>query len=355
MPILGSIDSADFTATVAVTQNSTTVTKGSADTIVAGDIIVLDGVQYYTKVVEGNTITLGKAYAAATNATLAANKVQRRTAPKALADFLLSGGTSAASTTSIVGVSRTEAQLSENKARGISSPGWWAYRTYIDAAGATRHKAELITAYKDGSAFSGDFTDDTIAADITSLITISSQPANATVYFPAGAVGTFTSNGAADGSRTAGTYTVTDAAGSASGAGADFTVVVAANGTPTVTLVSGGTGYVDNETITIADASLGGGGGAAVVLTVTAATAANTFSVTASSTGSGASITYQWQVSTNSGTNFTDVSGGTNQTLALTGLTAAENGNQYRVKLNNGIGGAELNSNAATLTTVSNA
>ena len=355
MPILGSIDSADFTATVAVTNNSATVTKGSADTIVAGDIIVLDGVQYYTKVVEGNTITLGKVYAGSTNASLAANKVQRRTAPKALADFLLSGGTSAASTTSIVGVSRTEAQLTENKARGISSPGWWAYRTYIDAAGATRHKAELITSYKDGSAFSGDFTDDTIAGDVTSLITISSQPANATVYFPAGAVGTFTSNGAADGSRTAGTYTVTDAAGSASGAGADFTVVVAANGTQTVTLVSGGTGYVDNETITIADASLGGGGGAAVVLTVTAATAANTFSVTASSTGSGASITYQWQVSTNSGTNFTDVSGGTNQTLALTGLTATENGNQYRVKVNNSIGGVEVISNAATLTTVSNA
>jgi hypothetical protein len=74
--------------------------------------------------------------------------------------------------------------------------------------------------------------------------------------------------GTPDGSRTAGTYTVTDAAGSASGAGADFTVVVAANGTPTFTLVSGGTGYVNDETITIADSLLGGGGGAAVVLTV---------------------------------------------------------------------------------------
>jgi len=79
---------------------------------------------------------------------------------------------------------------------------------------------------------------------------------------------TFTSNGAADGSRTAGTYTVTDAAGSASGTGADFTVVVAVDGTPTVTLVSGGTGYVNSETITIADSSLGSGGGATVVLTV---------------------------------------------------------------------------------------
>ena len=84
------------------------------------------------------------------------------------------------------------------------------------------------------------------------------------------AVGTFTSNGGADGSRTAGTYTVNDAAGNASGSGADFTVVVAANGTPTVNHVSGsGSGYAVGETITIPDSSLGGGGGANVVLTIT--------------------------------------------------------------------------------------
>ena len=262
MPILGSIDSADFTATVAVENGTTTVTKGNADTIVAGDIIVLDGVQYYTKVVEGNTITLGKAYAGSTNATLAANKVQRRTAPKALADFLLSNGTSTASTTSIVGVSQAEAQLSENKARGISSPGWWAYRTYIDAAGATRHKAELITSYKDGSAFSGDFTDDTIAGDVTSLITIDTQPANQ-------------------------------------------------------------------------DTS---GGGA-------------TFTVAASSTGSGASLTYQWQKLDVTGGAWEDVSGATSSSLALTGQTASETGDKYRVKVNNSIGGVEvITDGAATLT-----
>ena len=122
--------------------------------------------------------------------------------------------------------------------------------------------------------------------------------ANVTTFAPAGAVATFSDNGGADGSRTAGTYTVTNAAGNSSGTGADFTVVVAANGTPTITLVSGGTGYADNETITIADSSLGGGGGAAVTVTVTAAaTAAATFTLSgASSTGSGASLTYQWHL-----------------------------------------------------------
>ena len=91
-------------------------------------------------------------------------------------------------------------------------------------------------------------------------------------------VGSFTSNGSADGSRVAGTYTITDAAGSGSGAGADFTVVVSANGTPTVSHVTGsGVGYAVGETITIADSSLGNGGAANVVLTVTSVVTGLTF------------------------------------------------------------------------------
>ena len=91
-------------------------------------------------------------------------------------------------------------------------------------------------------------------------------------------VGTFTSNGSADSSRTAGTYTITDAAGNGSGTGADFTVVVSGDGTPTVDHVSGsGAGYAVGETITIDDALLGGGGGANVVLTVTSVTTGLSF------------------------------------------------------------------------------
>ena len=168
----------------------------------------------------------------------------------------------------IVFIDDTEAQLAENKARGVGSPGWYSFFTYTDMHGNTRYKAEHLVSIAGPEANASETqSDDTIGADITSVITPGTV-ADATTYAPAGAVAVFSSNGAADGSRTAGTYTVTNAAGSSSGTGADFTVVVAANGTPTVTLVSGGTGYADNETITIADASLGGGGGAAVVVTV---------------------------------------------------------------------------------------
>ena len=254
----------------------------------------------------------------------------------------------------IVFIDDTEAQLAENKARGVGSPGWYSFFTYTDMHGNTRYKTEQLVSITDPEANASETqSDDTIGADITSVITPGTV-ANVTTFAPAGAVATFSDIGGADGSRTAGTYTVTNAAGNSSGTGADFTVVVAANGTPTITLVSGGTGYADSETITIADASLGGGGGAAVTVTVTAAaTAAATFTLSgASSTGSGASLTYQWQRAEPGSSNFKDLSGKTSvNTGSLTGLsTAADNGAKYRCVVNNSIGGVTKISTAGTLT-----
>ena len=439
MAVFGTIDGKAFGNTVAVTQNDATVTKNANDAINVGDILELINVPYIVKQVNSTTsIELHKPYVAATNNSLGASSAVRRTAPKAVAEYVIKGGDSNAY--DLVFADATEQSLAVNRKRGITSPGWWLYRSFTDVEGTTRHKAECIAFVNmAASAAVGDDADDSILGDFNSVISISSQPASATTYTPAGAVGTFSHNGAANGSRTAGTYTVTNAAGSASGTGADFTVVVAANGTPTVTLVSGGTGYVDNETITIADSSLGGGGGAAVVVTVTAkATAAHTFSVTAASTGQAAAfdgaanagatgsrtagtyaisatggtgsgatfsvviaangsatitltnggggytdndtltlsrtgayggasditvkgnginngtITYQWQKRNSSSGRFSNVSGATNQTLALTSQVAANNGNQFRVRVNNGIGATEVVSSTATLTLVDN-
>ena len=439
MAVFGTIDGKAFGNTVAVTQNDATVTKNANDAINVGDILELINVPYIVKQVNSTTsIELHKPYVAATNNSLGASSAVRRTAPKAVAEYVIKGGDSNAY--DLVFADATEQSLAVNRKRGITSPGWWLYRSFTDVEGTTRHKAECIAFVNmAASAAVGDDADDSILGDFNSVIAISSQPASATTYTPAGAVGTFSHNGAANGSRTAGTYTITNLAGSGSGSGADFTVVVAANGTPTVTLVSGGTGYVDNETITIADSSLGGGGGAAVVVTVTAkATAAHTFSVTAASTGQAAAfdgaanagatgsrtagtyaitatggtgsgatfsvviaangsasitmtnggggytdndtltlsrtgtyggasnvtvnvnginngtLTYQWQKRTSSSGRFSNVSGATNATLALTSQVAANNGNQFRVKVNNGVGATEVVSNTATLTVVDN-
>ncbi|MEO6404303.1 MAG: hypothetical protein ABIY51_04080, partial [Ferruginibacter sp.] len=70
-----------------------------------------------------------------------------------------------------------------------------------------------------------------------------------------------------------------------------------------------------------------------------------TFSVTATGTG----LTYQWQISTNSGGTWTNITGANSATLNLGAATFAMNGNQYRVVLN-GTCTTNLNSSAATLT-----
>ena len=64
----------------------------------------------------------------------------------------------------------TEATIPANRARGLTAPGWWKYRTYTDASGDTRHKAEHLVSFKDAPTVSAD-TDDRYAAD--SIVTLS--------------------------------------------------------------------------------------------------------------------------------------------------------------------------------------
>lgn len=68
---------------------------------------------------------------------------------------------------------------------------------------------------------------------------------------------------AADGSRTAGTYTGVTGTTSGSGTAGTFHIVVAAGGAVTsVKVITPGNKWAVNDTITITDANLGGGGGA---------------------------------------------------------------------------------------------
>lgn len=243
-----------------------------------------------------------------------------------------------------------EATLPENRLRGLTAPGWWEYFTYTDASGNTRHKAQHLVAFKDAPANTADL-DDAVAADVASAITISGQPANQSTSTPAGGILTVDTIGAADALRAAGTYTIgaSDYLTEAAGTGATFTVVVDGTGAATVTVDDAGSGFVVDETITIDDADLGNGGAADLTFDVaTVATAAATFSVTASATTG--SLVYQWQRRTSSTAKWTNISGATSASLALTGLTTASNGYQYRVKITSSAGAEEVISNAATLT-----
>jgi extracellular elastinolytic metalloproteinase len=65
---------------------------------------------------------------------------------------------------------------------------------------------------------------------------------------------------------------------------------------------------------------------------------------------SGAGLTYQWQLSTNSGGTWTNIGGATNATYSTGATTFAMNGNQYRCIISNGVCPTPGTTNAATLT-----
>lgn len=177
MAIFGKIDAATFSNNVAVTNGDATVTKNAADTVAQGDILELGGVAYVVAQVTSTTaIELHKAYAGSTNAALSG--AVRRTAPKAVAEFVVKGGDSRSR--DLVFVDDTEQAVAANKARGIWGPGWWLYESYTTAAGDTRHKAECIAFVHATAAAAGDDADDTIVADVLETITIGTQPADQT-------------------------------------------------------------------------------------------------------------------------------------------------------------------------------
>ena len=79
----------------------------------------------------------------------------------------------------VVFIDAVEATLAENTERGLNAPGWWQYTSYTDASGATRHKAQHLAAFKSAPANTAD-SDDAIAADVASAITIGTDVANVT-------------------------------------------------------------------------------------------------------------------------------------------------------------------------------
>jgi hypothetical protein len=189
MAIFGTIDAKALATNVSVTNGSTTVTttgdftnRATADFVQNGDVLSLGGVQYTVEsVVSATSLKLRTAYAGSTGTVLAANAI-RRTAPKEVATLLLDENGQLAhypTGTSLIFIDNTEAALDENKVRGLKWPGWWAYRTYTDGDGNTRHKAECLAFAHQTAANAGDFDNDNPAADVASAVTVTG-PANVT-------------------------------------------------------------------------------------------------------------------------------------------------------------------------------
>jgi len=97
-----------------------------------------------------------------------------------------------------------------------------------------------------------------------------------------------------------------------------------------------------------------GGGGGTPTITITqqptnqaASSGAATFSVVASVTSG--TLTYQWQISNNSGLTWVTITNETSSSLALASQTSASDGYQFRVIVSS-TGASSVTSNAATLT-----
>lgn len=149
-------------------------------TVIGG---LTDATTYFVRTVGAGLIELYDTYARAINQSATTGRLnitgagvgthilQRTGAANVYGDHVNNGRT-------IIFVDAQEAQVTANKAKGITGAGWWLYRTYTDAQETTRHKAECLVAMAVGAVAAGD-REDTIAVDLA--ITIGTQPANTTV------------------------------------------------------------------------------------------------------------------------------------------------------------------------------
>lgn len=169
MAILGKIDRL-VVANVTVGGDGVTVTgpgdftdPASPNYIEAGDILEIDDVPSVVySVTNATTLVLKRAAAVG-----AATTTARRTPPKEVADYVNAAGDSFVG--DLLGVSLAEAQDAGTRSRGITGPGWWNYKTYVDASGNTRHKAECIASFKIAGGNAGVIGDDTLLDDATTL------------------------------------------------------------------------------------------------------------------------------------------------------------------------------------------
>ena len=67
----------------------------------------------------------------------------------------------------------TEAALAEN-ARGLNAPGWWSYYTFTDCEGNTDIRQSIVTIAGPEANTDETQADDSVVADVSVLIAISS-------------------------------------------------------------------------------------------------------------------------------------------------------------------------------------
>lgn len=178
----------DVADTISLLNSNTGFSTGDAVlySINGGTVIggLVDATTYYVRVVGGAIIELYDTYENAIAAPAVTGRVdltapgvgrqtfRRTVAANPFGDQIYNGAT-------ILFVDREESKVLENRAKGLVSPGWWAYKTYVDGGTVTRHKAELLVAMDVQAAAAGDADDDLIMPDLS--LTITTQPLSVSV------------------------------------------------------------------------------------------------------------------------------------------------------------------------------
>ena len=255
----------------------------------------------------------------------------------------------------VIFVSVDEAALDVNKQKGLNAPGWWLFRTYVDSSGTTRYKAEMLANITNTEATDNTVTsDDAIAADIASTVTVGTHP---TAQLVANGEATFTAAATSAPSGTVlyqwqkkpvgGRWANVSGKTTASAVFADL--VAADNGNLYRAVVGNDIGalkvysnsalltytptYISVQPTNPSDIILG-----AVSFSVTAVAPSGT-------------LAYAWETRPAAGT---WVAAGTDSnTLAFTGLTAANDNDEVRVTVTNSNGDAAVVSSVAIMNFVS--
>jgi hypothetical protein len=140
-------------------------------TVIGG---LTDGTTYTVRVVGAGLIELYDTYDHAidleattgrlniSGAGVGTHILQRTQASNGFGDHVTNGR-------QIIFVDAQEAQVTANKAKGITGAGWWAYRTYEDSDENTRHRAECLVAMSVTASDAGD-AEDTITVDLAITI-----------------------------------------------------------------------------------------------------------------------------------------------------------------------------------------
>jgi len=171
MAILGKIDRQVLTVTAEVQADANgdprqvkilggDITDPTDDNYIEpGDVLELNEVPSVVyAITDGETLQLRR------DAVLGAGQAAaRRTPPKEVADYVDAPGDTFVG--NLLLLSLAEAQDPGSRARGLTGPGWWHYKTYVDASGNTRHKAECIASFAISGGTAGVVGDDTLLDD----------------------------------------------------------------------------------------------------------------------------------------------------------------------------------------------